>query len=294
MRGRLQGEEPVVSEDRKRARGNAIALGFAASSLSSIALAAVYLLGGQVQLEGVLLGVSLGGLAIGLIVWAKELMPEGPYVEEREAIVQPSEQAGAAGALVRGERAIERRSFLGKMLGAAIVCLGAAAVFPIRSLGSRPGRSLEHTEWTRGARLVTLDASPVSPQRLQTGGILTVFPEGAIGSADSQALVIRLGEGEYRPLPGREDWAPANCIAFSKICTHAGCPVGLYQALSHELFCPCHQSVFDVLAGAAPTSGPATRPLPQLPLQIDDEGYLAAAGDFPEPVGPGYWSRGRA
>jgi ubiquinol-cytochrome c reductase iron-sulfur subunit len=80
-------------------------------------------------------------------------------------------------------------------------------------------------------------------------------------------------------------------VAFSKVCTHAGCPVGLYQPSSHELFCPCHQSAFNVLDAAAPTAGPATRPLPQLPLAVDENGFLIASGDYPEPVGPGFWSR---
>lgn len=283
-----------MTEPRKRGRGGGIALGFAASSLASLGLAFVYLAGGQVQLEGILLGVALGGLGVGLIGWAADLMPEGPYVEEREALSKPSDRAEAADALVGGELAIERRGFLGRMLGVALACLGVAAVFPIRSLGSKPGTSLLHTQWEAGARLVTLDAAPVRPERLDVGGVLTVFPEGQVGSADSQALLIRLEEGAYEPRPGRESWAPEGLVGFSKICTHAGCPVGLYQAATHELLCPCHQSVFDVLEGAAPTEGPATRPLPQLPLQIDADGYLVAAGDFSAPVGPGFWSRPRA
>ncbi|HYP22826.1 MAG TPA: Rieske (2Fe-2S) protein, partial [Actinomycetota bacterium] len=86
------------------------------------------------------------------------------------------------------------------------------------------------------------------------------------------------------------EWAPEGCVGYSKICTHAGCPVGLYRAQAHELLCPCHQSTFDVLRGAVPTFGPADRPLPQLPRGVDDEGVLIALGDFPEPVGPGFWN----
>ncbi|MGH2811076.1 MAG: ubiquinol-cytochrome c reductase iron-sulfur subunit, partial [Actinomycetota bacterium] len=86
-------------------------------------------------------------------------------------------------------------------------------------------------------------------------------------------------------------WSQDGFVGFSKICTHAGCPVGLYQAESKELFCPCHQSTFAVLEGAKPTEGPATRPLPQLPVGIDGEGFLVAGGDFEEPVGPGFWNR---
>jgi ubiquinol-cytochrome c reductase iron-sulfur subunit len=268
-----------------------IAASFGLSAVSSLGLTVVYVLGGLVQLEGLLLGVALGGIGIGLVLWAKELMPQGPYVEDRESLSEPSERARAAESLTRGGREIQRRGFLGRLLGAALGCLGIAALLPIRSLGTSPGSALQKTAWTAGTRLVTLDGLPVREERLQVGGVLTVFPEGAVGSADSQTLLVRLGEGEYEPLPGREDWAPLGFVAYSKVCTHAGCPVGLYQAVTHQLFCPCHQSVFNVLAGAAPTDGPATRPLPQLPLDIDNEGYLIARSDFPEPTGPGFWTR---
>jgi ubiquinol-cytochrome c reductase iron-sulfur subunit len=125
------------------------------------------------------------------------------------------------------------------------------------------------------------------------GGVLTVFPAGASGSADSQTLLIKLGPGEYKPRRGREDWAVGDVVAFSKVCTHAGCPVGLYEPDTHRLFCPCHQSVFAVLDAAEPKSGPATRPLPQLPLAVDADGYLVARSDYTEPIGPGFWNRDR-
>jgi ubiquinol-cytochrome c reductase iron-sulfur subunit len=269
-----------------------IAVGFSASALASIALTVVYGLGGQPQLEGVLLGISLGGLGIGLIAWAKHLMPQGPFVEERD-VVPPRGEAEAEEAFATGAAEIGRRRFLGRLLGAALGALGLAALFPVRSLGTRPGRSLFETSWRAGARLVTQDGLPVGPDRLGVGGVLTVFPEDHTDAADSQTLLIRLLPGEYEPPEGREDWSPDGFVAFSKVCTHAGCPVGLYQPETKELFCPCHQSVFAVLDGAAPTGGPATRPLPQLPLAIDDDGYLVAQGDFPEPIGPGFWSRGR-
>jgi ubiquinol-cytochrome c reductase iron-sulfur subunit len=138
---------------------------------------------------------------------------------------------------------------------------------------------------------VTLDGTPVRLEDLAVGGVLTVFPEGFTEPADSQTLLIRLESDEYAPLPGRENWGPMGFVAYSKICTHAGCPVGLYQASNHELLCPCHQSVFDVLEGARPLSGPAERSLPQLPLAIDDDGYLVAQSDYQEPVGPAFWGR---
>jgi ubiquinol-cytochrome c reductase iron-sulfur subunit len=269
--------------------GGGIAASFGLSALASLGLTIVYIAGGQVQLEGILLGIALGGLASGLILWAKQTMPGGHYVQERhETLGLPEEQEETAGALEGG---MKRRSFLAKMLAAALAALGVAALFPIRSLGSRPGRALYQTEWTEGARLVTLDNAPISVEDLEIGGVLTVFPEGFTRTADSQTLLIRLAEDEYTPLEGREDWGPLGFVAFSKVCTHAGCPVGLYQPSNHELFCPCHQSVFDVLGAAAPTEGPATRPLPQLPLAVDEDGFLIAQSDYLEPIGPGFWSR---
>jgi ubiquinol-cytochrome c reductase iron-sulfur subunit len=92
-------------------------------------------------------------------------------------------------------------------------------------------------------------------------------------------------------MPGRETWAPAGYVAYSKVCTHAGCPVGLYEQQLQLLVCPCHQSMFDVTNGAVPKFGPAPRPLPQLPLQITSDGYLVAQAGYDQPVGPGYWER---
>jgi ubiquinol-cytochrome c reductase iron-sulfur subunit len=105
-------------------------------------------------------------------------------------------------------------------------------------------------------------------------------------------VLIRVAPGLLQPKPGRATWAPEGFIAYSKVCTHAGCPVGLYQAESHQLLCPCHQSAFDVLDAAKVVFGPAFRALPQLPLAIDNEGYLVAQSDFHEPIGPSFWNRG--
>jgi ubiquinol-cytochrome c reductase iron-sulfur subunit len=152
---------------------------------------------------------------------------------------------------------------------------------------------------------VTQDGIPVRLGDVAGGGLLTVFP-GTLkpGStdeyeepdlqtkADSTVVLIRLRPGQEVKSQGEPDWVYDNHIAFSKICTHAGCPVSLYEQQTHHLLCPCHQSVFDVLDGARPIFGPAARALPQLPLGVDEEGYFIARGDFREPVGPSYWERG--
>ncbi len=135
------------------------------------------------------------------------------------------------------------------------------------------------------------DGRPVRVDTLQVGGTLTAFPLGAEKAGDSSVVLIRLASGQLRPRPGRESWSPQGYVAYSKICPHVGCPVGLYQADTQELLCPCHQSTFDVLDGARPNFGPATRSLPQLPLAIDPQGFLIAQDDFDEPVGPGFWNR---
>jgi ubiquinol-cytochrome c reductase iron-sulfur subunit len=267
--------------------GKAIALAFVASFAGSAGLATVYALGGQPQLEGALLFVALGGLSIGLILWAKRLMPSEQHVEPRPALLgEATERLAAEESFEEGAERIGRRRFLGRLLGAAAAALGFAALFPIRSLGSRPGIALYRTAWTPGARAVTPEGDPIRASDLEDNSILTAFPEGNVHAADSQVVVIKMPDGTRA---GRKDWSPNGIVAFSKICTHAGCPVGLFQAETAELLCPCHQSVFRVTQGCKPVKGPATRALPQLPLGIDAEGFVVARGDFTEPVGPAFW-----
>jgi ubiquinol-cytochrome c reductase iron-sulfur subunit len=269
-----------------------VTISFLVSTAASVGLAVVYVAGGQPQLEGMLLGLALGGAAVGFVLLAKNFLPEGPFVEERD--IRPGEvreERRAEAAFERSADQIDRRGFFGKLIALAFGALGLAAVFPVRSLGTRPGRDLFETPWAEGLRLVTEEGVPVRADDVPVNGFLTVFPEDHTDAADAQTVLIRLAEDDQTP--GPEEATVDGFVAFSKVCTHAGCPVGLYQAATRELFCPCHQSVFAVLEGAEPTAGPATRPLPQLPIGLDENGFLIALGDFPEPIGPGFWNRGR-
>lgn len=279
------------TQERERRDEWLAALGFIVGTVSAMGLAVVFARGGQPQLEGMLLFGSLCGLGVGFVTWGHRLLPAGPYEQHREQLSsEPEERAEFESDFERGG-VLGRRTVLRRSLTAAGLAVAAAALFPIRSLGPSPGRSLYHTPWRRGRRLVTDDGKPVLASDVPLEGLVTVFPAGDPTSADGQAVLIRVAPGLVKPKRGRETWSPNGFVAYSKVCTHAGCPVGLYQAETHQLLCPCHQSTFDVLTAAKPVTGPAAAPLPQLPLAIDAEGYLIATGDFSDPIGPAFWRR---
>jgi len=266
---------------------------FVLSAAASIGLTVLYALGGQPQLEGALLLVALGSMGTGLVLWERRFLPQGPYVQAREPLPSTAlERRAFAEDFEAGAEALSRRKFMARLFGLALGAFGVAAILPIRSLGPGPKGALFKTEWRRGSRLVKANNQPVAVTDLNVGSIVTVFPEGHPGSADSQTVLIRVDPTNFTALPGRETWSPQGNVAYSKICTHAGCPVGLYEQQSGRLFCPCHQSVFDAMDGAKPLAGPASRPLPQLALEVDPDGFLVAQHDFTEPVGPGFWNEG--
>ncbi|MDP8977774.1 MAG: Rieske (2Fe-2S) protein [Actinomycetota bacterium] len=269
-------------------------LAFVASTLGSTGLVVAYVVEAGPQWQGVALSIGLAGLGAGLVAWSKGLMPQGPEVEDRPDL-EPSadEERETAAAFTAGRRSIGRRRLFASLLVAATGAFVATIVTPIRSLGPAPRDKLRASRWGAGVRVVDEEGHPVAVEELDVGGVLTVFPEGAVQSADDQTVLLRVGLEELQPLPGREDWSPEGYLAYSKICTHAGCPVGLFQTDTQVLLCPCHQATFAVLDGARTVFGPAPRPLPQLPLAVDRDGFLVARGDFSEPPGPGRWSLGQ-
>lgn len=265
-----------------------VAISFAVTMLTGVALLAVYGLGGQTQVEGLLLAVCLGTLGSGIVLWAQHLMQTPITIEQRQPLASRG-QGPALSQTLDEEAGFTRRTLLVRMLLGAFAGLAAALAIPALSLGPAPGRELFSTTWAPGRRLVDIDGVPVRAADLEVGSVATVFPEGDAGSAQAQTVLIRVAPGSLRLSPDRMANAPDGYVAYSKVCTHAGCAVGLYRASEHMLICPCHQSTFDVLDGAVPVFGPAGRALPQLPIAIAEDGTFTALGDFPEPVGPAFW-----
>jgi len=269
------------------------ALGLLATLAGSVGFVVAFVTNASTAWLGGSLAVALLGLGMALAYWGRDLAGDevisGPYP------VPHDDAPGAAalgGDLEQSAGVITRRRFLSKFLvfGAVVFALSQAVI--LGALGPWPGRSLFVTDWRPGRRLVTIDGEPVTRDVLAGGGTLVAFPEGHTDAASSQIALFHFFGGELKPQPGRETWSPEGFVAYSRICTHVGCAVAQYMDEVQMLACPCHQSTFDLLDGARPVSGPAGRPLPQLPLAIDSEGYLVAQGDFTEPVGPGFWNAG--
>ena len=247
---------------------------------------------------GATMGFGLFFLGIGLVAWGKYLMPRGPFMEERhELATSPADRDALAAAIVeRGGGVVKRRKMLAGLLGGGLGVFSIVALFPlIRSLGPLPKGTLFHTDWKKGSYAVDQTGRRVNVGDLAVGSIITVFPEGTEntdrGQAVDQTVLIRVSNENYTTQKGRETWGPKGYVAYSKLCTHLGCPVGLYEQELQLLVCPCHQSMFNVTNGAVPEFGPAPRPLPQLPLYIDAEGNIRAQDGYDQPVGPGFWER---
>jgi ubiquinol-cytochrome c reductase iron-sulfur subunit len=259
---------------------------------------------------GTSLAVTLLALGTGALLWVRHLMPDVEIVEQRHDLrSEPADRAAFEAVFKEGteysqfvKRPIVRRTL---MLGT--LPLVAAPLVLLRDMGPLPGTSLRHTVWSPGRRLLVYGTdTPLTPAQFsQPGSMITIVPDGYADDPDAliKATVIlikfRPGELDHFPttmagstLVGTMNWTVDNIVAYSKICTHVGCPVALYEQTTHHILCPCHQSTFDAAHGAKVIFGPAARPLPQLPLTVDAEGYLVAKSDFTQPVGPSFWERG--
>jgi ubiquinol-cytochrome c reductase iron-sulfur subunit len=240
-------------------------------------------------------------VGLGLVLFVRKLLPHETAVQDKHD-GSHFDRVTTAATLSSGlhNSGLTRRKALTRTLGLMGAAFGAMLIAPLGGLIRNPntGNPLGTTLWADGVRLVRDDGTPVRPGDQQPGSLATVFPavEGGNRSADSPLMLIRLRPEQLvdlHPRRGFENYGYGDYVAFSKICTHAGCPVSLYEQETSRILCPCHQSQFDVTQGARPVFGPAVRPLPQLPITVDNEGYFVARGDFPEAIGPSFWNIGR-
>jgi ubiquinol-cytochrome c reductase iron-sulfur subunit len=264
----------------------------------------------SIRLQNMLLGIGTAfamlGIGTGIVHWAKALMPDHEVSEERHAIRYEEDRQAAVRIVddIVEETGIKRRPLIRNTLLGAVALAPLPAVALFGDLGPRPDNKLAHTMWAPAdGKLKRLardpDGTPIKASDVTIGSAFHVIPEGLNelheGKLNEKAkavvLLMRLDPASLNPSAGREDWGYNGIVAYSKICTHVGCPVALYEQQTHHLLCPCHQSTFDLTQECKVIFGPASRPLPQLPIAVDDEGYLVATSDFKEPVGPSYWER---
>lgn len=315
-------ERPRISDvypKKERANERRVAWFFWASILGSILAIAAYFVfpidaddPGSVRMNNWMLGLGMAlalfGIGFGAVHWSRTIMGGHDMVEDRNAGHPPEEKyekrAGAAAVFTAGnqESGFTRRKLIRNSLIGALVVFPLPAIVLFRDLAPAddPVELLSHTMWKKGTRLARdPDGSPIKASEVTLGSAFHVIPEGLQDlehgkleeKAKAAVLLMRLKPEDLTVSEGKEDWNYQGIVAYSKICTHVGCPVALYEQQTHHLLCPCHQSQFDIKEEAKVIFGPAKRPLPQLPITVDDEGYLIARSDFHEPVGPSFWER---
>jgi len=252
-------------------------------------------------LIGGLGGLSLTLVGVGMVLFTKKLLPHETAVQDKhdgshfDRVTTGASLMGGLNTYGLGRRKLITRSLV--FMGGGV---GLMLLMPLGGLIRDPnaGDPLGTTSWGEGVRLLRNDGSPIRPGDQQPGSLETVFPAVPGGNLESDAatMLIRLRPEQVsveQPREGQDGFGYGDYVAYSKICTHAGCPVSLYEQETSRILCPCHQSQFDVTQGARPVFGPATRPLPQLPITVDDEGFFVARSDYIEAVGPTYWNRER-
>jgi ubiquinol-cytochrome c reductase iron-sulfur subunit len=263
---------------------------------------------GSIRTSTLLLGLGLtvafGAAGIAAIHWSKTLMNDREMVEERHPQRSDAETREQAAQMVADGVADAGLSRRGALKGAMVTALALAPLgFAVPLIGSVGGdwnvSKFRHTMWKKGTKLAhDPSGRAIKAADVTIGSAVHVIPEGLNEAPDvleekakAMVLLIRLDPRDLTEAPDRKDWSYEGIVAYSKVCTHVGCPVALYEQRTHHLLCPCHQSTFDISDGAKVVFGPADRPLPQLPITVDAEGYLVAQSDFHEPVGPSFWER---
>ncbi|MFJ9036252.1 Rieske 2Fe-2S domain-containing protein [Streptomyces sp. NPDC102406] len=252
---------------------------------------------------GLTLGVALFCIGAGAVHWARTLMSDVEVASERHPIeAAPEVKAQVLADFADGARESQfgRRKLIRNTLFGALALVPLSGVVLLRDLGPLPGTKLRHTAWKKGKKLVNMNTNePLRASDIAVGSLTFAKPEGVeehdedfqqvMGKA---ALMLVRIQPENIKDKRELEWSHEGVVAYSKICTHVGCPISLYEQQTHHVLCPCHQSTFDLSDGARVIFGPAGHALPQLRIGVDSEGYLEALGDFDEPVGPAFWERG--
>ncbi|BFO20821.1 Rieske 2Fe-2S domain-containing protein [Streptomyces sp. KM77-8] len=252
---------------------------------------------------GMTLGVALFAIGAGAVHWARTLMSDQELTDERHPIeASPETKAQVMDDFRQGakESALGRRKLIRNTMFGALALFPLSGVVLLRDLGPLPGTKLRHTLWSRGKLLVNMNTNePMRPSDIIVGSLAFAKPEGLdehdhefmTEIAKAALMLVRIKPDDIKDKRQLE-WSHEGIVAYSKICTHVGCPISLYEQQTHHALCPCHQSTFDLSDGARVIFGPAGHALPQLRIGVNDEGYLEALGDFDEPVGPAFWERG--
>lgn len=263
-----------------------------------IAAYAITGLAHRTQILGATLGLSLAFAAAALVTVGERLIVTEEVEEDYPVPEHPEEQQQITQLVQESGSRFTRKRMLQGMAGTAGAVLGVALITPVASLGPAfDTGSLYTTPWRRGRRLVDSSGTPLLAAAIEQAAFYTAYPEGADQELiASPLIVVRLDPAQLDLPAGRATWAPDGILAYSKVCTHAGCAVSLYRKPTFPptqpgpaFVCPCHYSTFDPAKGGAVEFGPAGRALPQLPLMIDSAGALRAAGNFSGPVGPSWW-----
>ena len=252
------------------------------------------------------LGLAMALFFIGMaaVHWAKTLMPDHEVIDYRKEQRSKDEDREDFVSTVKdraNEAGLGRRPFIKRTMLLSLGLVGISPVLLLGDLGPLPGNDQKKTNWKSGTRLVTDPGDrPIRPSDLEVGGVAQVQPELPAGKvrhlddiAKDSVLLIRIRPEEFNLDAERLSWTYEGIIAFSKICSHMGCAVALYEQTTKHLLCPCHQSTFDVTRAAKVIFGPSARPLPQLAITVDSQGYLVAKQPFSEPVGPSFWGRNK-
>ncbi|MFD5126117.1 Rieske 2Fe-2S domain-containing protein [Streptomyces sp. NPDC058385] len=252
---------------------------------------------------GMTLGVALFCIGAGAVHWARTLMSDVEVADDRHAIsAEPEVKAKVLADFKQGakESQFGRRKLIRNTLFGAVAMVPLSGIVLLRDLGPLPEDKLRHTAWKKGKLLVNVNTNePLRPSDIVVGSLTFAKPEGleetdedfqqVMGKA--ALMLVRIQPDEIKDKQELA-WGHEGVVAYSKVCTHVGCPISLYEQQTHHVLCPCHQSTFDLSDGARVIFGPAGHALPQLRIGVSDEGYLQALGDFAEPVGPAFWERG--